>query len=77
MDDSMGTASGRGAWGSGSGQGGDKWGMETDLTSGDQHTMQDADDVLLSCTLETHVVLLKSVIPINSNKKEKINSSSL
>ena len=47
-------------------------GMERDLTLGGEHTMQCADDVLLSCTLETCMVLLINVTPINSvNKKFK------
>ena len=33
-------------------------------------TMQYADDVLLSCTLETCVILLTSVTPINLIKKK-------
>ena len=44
-------------------------GMERDLTLGGEHTMQCADDVLLSCTLETCMVLLTNVTPINSIKK--------
>ena len=50
--------------------GGDRWqwakgaemGAERDLAWGDGHTLQNADDVLLSCTLETYT-------PKNSIKK--------
>ena len=33
---------------------------------GDEHTIQYTDDVLSNCTLETHIVLLTNVTPINS-----------
>ena len=45
--------------------------MERDFILGKGHTMQCADDVLLSCTLETCMVLLINVTPINSKKKNK------
>ena len=46
-------------------------GMERDFTLGDGGTMLCADDVLLSCTLETCMVLLTNITPINSTKKKK------
>ena len=39
-----------------------------DLTLGNESTMQGADDVVLSCTLETCMVLLTNVTPINPIK---------
>ena len=45
-------------------------GMERDSTWGKGHTMQRADDVLLSCTLETCMVLQTNVTPINSIKNK-------
>lgn len=44
--------------------------METDLTLDSEHTMQFADDVLLSCTLETCIFLLSNVTPKKSIKKK-------
>lgn len=38
-------------------------GPEGDLTLGDGHTMQYADDALLSCALETCMVFLINVTP--------------
>ena len=46
-------------------------GMKRDFTLGDGHTMQYADDVLLSCTLETCMILLPNVPPKNSIKKRE------
>ena len=36
---------------------GEEWGQKRDFAQGDGHTMQCADDVLLSCTLKTCMVL--------------------
>lgn len=38
---------------------------EGDSTSGDKHTMQYTDDALQYSTLETYLILLTSVNPIN------------
>ena len=46
------------------------------LPSGGEHTIQHADDVLQTCTPETHIILLTSVTPVNSIKSYKINKSS-
>ena len=40
-------------------------GMEKDFTLDKGCMIQYADDVLLSCTFETYMVLLTRVIPIN------------
>ena len=48
--------------------------MEGDLTWGSEHTIQYTDDVLNNCTLETYVILLSNVTPINSIKKGKSKS---
>ena len=42
--------------------------MEGDLTWGGEHTVQCTDDVLQNCMsiLETYIILLTSVTPINS-----------
>ena len=53
------------------GKGGIKMGMEGNFTLGDWCTMQCADGMLLSCTLETCTVLLTNITPINSTKKKK------
>ena len=45
-----------------------------DLTLGGKCTMQHADDVLLSYTLETCMILLTNVTPINSIKINKIKN---
>ena len=45
--------------------------MEGDLTWGGEHTIQYTDDVLWSCTPESHIILLTSVTQINSIKKKK------
>ena len=39
--------------------------MEDDLTLGGRHTMQYTDDVLQNSTVETYVILLTNVNPIN------------
>lgn len=36
-----------------------------DLTLGREYTMQNTDDVLYNCTLETYYFLLTNVTPIN------------
>ena len=48
-------------------------GTERDCAWGDGRMMQCADDVLLSCTLETYMVFETNVTPINSIKKIKCN----
>ena len=52
------------------GKGGDM-GTERDFDGADGCTMQCADDVLLSCTLDTCMSLQTNVTPINSIKKYK------
>ena len=42
--------------------------MEGDLTGGREHTIQYTDDVLQNCTLETYIILLTTITPINSIK---------
>ena len=42
--------------------------LEGDLTWGGEHTIQDTDDVLYNCTLESYIILLTNVTPI---KKEE------
>ena len=42
---------------------------ERDFAWGERHIILCADDVLLSCTLETCMVLLTNVAPINSIKR--------
>ena len=44
---------------------------EDDLTLGGGHTMQHTDHVSQKFTLETHMVLLTNVTPINLIKKNK------
>ena len=39
--------------------------MEQDLTLGGRHTMKYTDAVAQKCTLETYVILLINVTPIN------------
>ena len=52
--------------------------MERDFTWGDKCTMQCAGDVLSSCTLETGMVLLTDVTPINSIKtREKLRKCTI
>ena len=43
--------------------------MGGDLTYGDEHTVQQADDVLENRTPETYVTVLTNVTPIYSMKK--------
>ena len=47
--------------------------MEGDFTWGGEHTVQCTDNVLQNCTLETYIILLTSVTPVNTIKffKEK------
>lgn len=45
--------------------------MESDLTLGGKHTIQFTEDLLLNCTVETYVILLTKVTPINSIKIRK------
>lgn len=46
--------------------------LETEeLTLGGEHTMQYVDDVLQNCTLDTYVILLANVSPINLTKTKK------
>lgn len=42
-------------------------GTERDFAWGGRHTMQCADDILLSCVLGTCMVLQTNIISINSN----------
>lgn len=49
---------------------GQRWGemgTKRDFAWGGGHTMKCADDVLLSCTLQTCLLSQTNVIPINSN----------
>ena len=39
--------------------------MEGDLILGGKYSMQYTDDVLQNCTLETYIILLANVTPIN------------
>ena len=48
-------------------------GMEGDSTWGGEHTRQCTDDVLWNCGPETYIILLISIIQINSKNKIKIN----
>ena len=45
--------------------------MERDFAGRDRPTVQCAEDVSLSCTLETWMALSSGVTPINSIKKKK------
>ena len=47
-------------------------GLERHVTLSGEHTMQKADNVLLSCTRETCMALLAKVNPMNSIKINKI-----
>ena len=38
-------------------------------TQNDEHTIQYTGDVLQNCTLETYILLLTNVTPVNSIKK--------
>lgn len=42
------------------------------LTLGDKQKVQYTNDVLLNCTLETYIILLTDVTPINLIKKNKV-----
>ena len=42
-----------------------------DQTSGAKHTMEYTEDVSLNCILETYIMLLTNVTPINLIKKIK------
>ena len=42
-----------------------KYTVMEDLTWGGGHTIQYTDDVLLSCTLETYIISLTNVNPLN------------
>lgn len=46
-------------------------GTDRDFALGDGDTMQCADEVWLSCTLETFMGLLTNVTPMNSIKQNK------
>ena len=46
--------------------------MEGEQTLGNEHTMQYTDDVLENCTLETCIMLLTNVTPMNLIKKSFI-----
>ena len=48
---------------------------EGDLTWGGEHTIQCTDDVLWNCASETCKILLTSVTPINSIKKDFSNKN--
>ena len=39
--------------------------IEEDLTSGGEHTIQYTDDISQNCSLETYIILLTNVTPIN------------
>ena len=45
--------------------------MDGDLTGDGEHTIQCTEDVLQNCASETSNILLTSVTPINSKKREK------
>lgn len=45
--------------------------MNRDLNCGGEHTIECTDDVLYSCAPETGILLITSVIPINSLKRER------
>ena len=45
--------------------------MDGDLIWGGEHTIECTDDVLWNCVLETHIIFLTSVTPINSIKRKK------
>ena len=44
--------------------------MDRDLSWGGEHTVLCTDDVWWSCALETYIILLTGVIPINSIKRK-------
>ena len=45
--------------------------MEGDLTLGYEHEIKYTDDVLWNCILETSIILLTDITPINSMKIKK------
>lgn len=47
------------------GQGGQIYILMEDLTLGNERTMQYTDDILQNCTVETYIILLTNVTPIN------------
>ena len=49
--------------------------MEEDLTWDGKYTTQYSDDVLQNCVLETCILLLTSVTPINSVKNENVKNN--
>ena len=51
--------------------------MEDDWTLSGGHTMQHTDHVSQKSTLETYVILLTNVIPINLTQKEKKKKSAV
>ena len=62
----------------GSGLGGGRqrqvMGMERDFAVGNGHLTQCADGMLLSCTIETCIILQTNITPINSVKNAGISS---
>ena len=50
------------------GKEGQIYGVGKDLTVGGKHTMQNTGDALQNCTLETYIVLLTNITPINLSK---------
>ena len=48
--------------------------MEGDLSWVGEHTVRCTDDTLWNCTPEAYIILLTSVTPINSIKKENLPS---
>ena len=56
---------GKGEWGEWTEVKGVKCMVTEDLTLGGEHRMQYIDDVLYICTLETCIILLPDVTPIN------------
>lgn len=57
--------------GLGRGKGGiNGYGRSLDL--GGAHTVQDIHDILWNCTLETYIILITSVTPINSILKDAL-----
>ena len=47
-------------------KGGQTYGDERRLDRGDKPTMQNTGDVLQNCALETYIILLINVPPVNS-----------
>ena len=52
-------------------------GMGRDFIWDDGRMVQHSDDVLLSCTLETCMILQTNVTPINSISKNKIKQNKI